>query len=70
MEIPHRSLKPETLRALIEEFVTREGTFVGDGDAPSLDAQVARVERALERGEVFVAFDDESETATIVARER
>lgn len=70
MEIPHRSLKVETLRALIEEFVTREGTFVGDGDAPSLDAQVARVHAALEQGHVFVSFDDESESVTIVARER
>jgi len=30
MEIPYKKLAPDVLRAVIEEFVTREGTDYGE----------------------------------------
>jgi uncharacterized protein YheU (UPF0270 family) len=66
MEIPHRSLKPETLRSVIEEFVLREGTDYGLS-VYSLDQKVEQVYRQLERGDVVVVFDPEAETCDIVS---
>ncbi len=55
MLIPHTLLSAEALHALIEDFVTREGTDNGD-DTP-LAERVARVHQALERGEALIVFD-------------
>jgi uncharacterized protein YheU (UPF0270 family) len=68
VEIPHRTLQAETLRALIEEFITREGTHYGHEVEQTLDDAVAQVTRALDRNEAFVSFDDETETVSIVSR--
>ncbi|WP_084005493.1 YheU family protein [Gilvimarinus polysaccharolyticus] len=56
MIIPHQQLARETLDALIEEFVTREGTEYGEQDI-SLDVKVEQVRRQLERGKVVIVFD-------------
>ena len=64
MEIPWKSLQPTTLRALIEEFVTRDGTDYGSNEA-SLERKVADVRRQLEKGEVKLCFDPESETCNL-----
>jgi uncharacterized protein len=67
IEVPPSALSREVLRALVEEFVTRDGTDYGAVER-SLDAKVADVLRQLDRGEVWIAFDPESETTTIVPR--
>lgn len=67
MHIPHDQLEPDTLRALIEEFVTREGTEYGEQDV-SLAAKVAQVMRQLERGEVAISYDMDTESCNIVPR--
>lgn len=64
VRIPSDSLKPETLRALIEEFVTREGTEYGDGDV-SLDDKVAAVKAQLDLGTAIILYDEESQTCTV-----
>lgn len=69
MEIPPSLLAPSTLRAVIEEFVTREGTDYGE-HVYSLDEKVARVEAQLARGEVRLVFDPETESVTLAPRER
>jgi uncharacterized zinc-type alcohol dehydrogenase-like protein len=51
VHIPHTSLKPEVLRAVIEEFVTREGTDYGDGDV-TLDDKVKAVIAQLKAGQL------------------
>ena len=65
IEVPPESLSREVLRALVEEFVTRDGTDYGAVER-SLDAKVADVLRQLDRGEVRILFDPESETTTLV----
>jgi uncharacterized protein len=69
MEIPHTALAPETLRNLVEEFVTREGTDYGNHDY-SLQDKVRHVLRQLERGNVVIIYDSKSETCHIETRER
>jgi uncharacterized protein YheU (UPF0270 family) len=65
--IPHTAVKSDVLRAVIEEFVTREGTDYGQ-TAFSLESKVAAVLRQLEEKKVFLVFDAESETCDIVSK--
>jgi uncharacterized protein len=66
IEVPPESLSRDALHALVEEFVTRDGTDYGAVER-NLDAKVAEVLRQLGRGEVRIVFDPDSETTTIVA---
>jgi uncharacterized protein YheU (UPF0270 family) len=68
-EVPYTSLAPAVLRRLIEEFVTRDGTDYGAVEK-TLDDKVAAVLRQLERGEVLIVFDRETESANIVTSTR
>ncbi len=65
VEIPYQKLAPETLRALVEEYITREGTDYGLEET-TLEEKVADVMRQLERGEAKIVFELETETANIV----
>ena len=65
IEVSPSALSREALRALVEEFVTRDGTDYGAVER-DLDAKVADVLRQLDRGEVRIVFDSESETTTVV----
>ena len=67
MEIPFASLHPDTLRRVIEEFVTRHGTDNGDLDH-SLEERVRVVRRQLERAEAVIGFDPETETCSVMER--
>jgi uncharacterized protein YheU (UPF0270 family) len=61
MRIPHTQLSPGALRAVVEEFVTRDGT-----DHTSVTQRVEAVLRHLEAGRVEVHFDDETKSCNIV----
>lgn len=61
MIIPHRQLKPPTLRGVIEEFVTRDGTELSDAEA-----KIDHVRRQLDDGKAQVVFDEETKTCNIV----
>ncbi len=65
VEIPVDQLSADVLRALIEEFVSRDGTDYGAVER-SLEEKVADVRRQLDRGEARVVFDPELESATVV----
>jgi uncharacterized protein YheU (UPF0270 family) len=64
MEIPYKELATETLRAIIEDFVSREGTDYGHEDF-SFETKISQVMKSLEVGEATVTFDVESETCSI-----
>jgi uncharacterized protein YheU (UPF0270 family) len=66
--VPHTSLSSDALSGLVEEFVTREGTDYGL-EEHSLDAKRRSVLRQIERGEVLIVFDVESESTTLVHRD-
>ncbi len=65
IEVPHTALSPEALRGLVEEFVTRDGTDYGERER-TLEERVRDVLRQLERGEVKIVFDPDSETTNLV----
>ena len=70
MRVPLSALSADVVTRLIQEYITREGTFVGEGDAPSLDEDVARVRGQLKSGEVVITFDEETETVTLLTRQQ
>jgi uncharacterized protein YheU (UPF0270 family) len=60
MLIPHRQLSPAALRAVVEEFVTRDGT-----DDSSVPSRINRVLRQLEAGTVELHYDADSASCSI-----
>jgi hypothetical protein len=64
MDIPWQNLEPDTLRALIEEFVTRSGTDYGDKEI-SLETRVHQVQELLRTGKAKIVFDPETESCDI-----
>ena len=69
MEIPHTALAPETLKNLVEEFVTREGTDYGDYQG-SLADKVRQVLRQIESGRAVILFDASSSSCHIELKDR
>ena len=65
MGIPHSQLSDKALRAIIEEFVSREGSEYGPIEY-SFEDKVENVIKQLERGEVVVTFDAASETCNLI----
>jgi uncharacterized protein len=65
IEVPHTQLQPATLRAVIEEFVTRDTTDYGEREC-TLEEKVADIMRQLERGELKLIFDTETDTVNIL----
>jgi uncharacterized protein YheU (UPF0270 family) len=63
--VPHSLLPADTLRAVVESFVLREGTEYGARDF-TLDEKVAHVIAQLERGVAHVVFEPESQSIDIV----
>jgi uncharacterized protein YheU (UPF0270 family) len=66
--LPHGRLSQTALHGLIEEFVTRDGTDTGYTDG-SLEKNVEMIIRQLKRGDVFIVYDEATETANIVPKE-
>lgn len=64
IEVPTAELAPETLQALVESFVLREGTDYGVQEV-TLDSKVAQVLRQLQRGEARIVFDPATESVDI-----
>ncbi len=64
MDIDHRLIQAETLRAIVEEFVLREGTDYGEREA-SLETKVSHVLRGLDEGYVKLVFDSETESVDL-----
>jgi uncharacterized protein YheU (UPF0270 family) len=58
-------LEPDTLRAVIESFVLREGTDYGEHET-LLATKVAQVLRQLRRGEAHITFDPATESVNVV----
>ena len=61
MRISHTKLSPATLTAVVQEFVTRDGT-----DYSCVERRVETVLRQLETGRVELHYDDHTETCNIV----
>ena len=67
--ILYDQLQPETLHALVEEFVTREGAVHGHADVP-IESQVASLIRQIRSGAAVILYDEDNESCSIVPMER
>lgn len=65
IRVAFEDLKPDTLRAVIESFVLREGTDYGVHETP-LEDKVAQVLIQLRRGEAHITFDPATESVNVV----
>ncbi len=65
MRIPIGSLDEDTLRRVVEEYVSRDGTDFSD-----MDARVGRVLGWLRSGQAELHFDGETRTTNIVTKDR
>lgn len=61
MRISPTLLSPAALRAVVEEFVTRDGT-----DYSSIEQRIETVLRQLDSGVVELHFDDKTETCNVL----
>jgi uncharacterized protein len=64
MLIPHALLSPAALRAVVEEFVTRDGT-----DHSLVERRIEAVMRQLDAGRIELHFDGKTETCNILPAE-
>ena len=62
--IPVNRLSPEVLQAVIEEFISREGTDYGEIEV-SPETRFRQVKHKLENGLAVLIFDDHTETTNI-----
>jgi uncharacterized protein YheU (UPF0270 family) len=65
VDVPYDQIDPETLRNMIQEFVTRDGADWGEPGG-ALEDKVAQVIKQLKDKQVKVVFDMNSKTANIV----
>lgn len=67
VEVPAENLSEEILQALIESFILREGTDYGAVEI-SLESKTAAVKKQIQRGDVKIVFDFESESVTLLTK--
>jgi uncharacterized protein YheU (UPF0270 family) len=65
MIIPLEQLSHETLTAIIEDFILREGTEYGAEDV-SKEAKVCQVKKQLEQGHAVLVYSELHESINIL----
>jgi uncharacterized protein YheU (UPF0270 family) len=65
MLIPYQEINSDTLDALIEAFVLREGTDYGDSEL-SLEQKVAMVRAQIQRGTVVICYSEQEESVDLL----
>ena len=65
MIIPHQSLSPDVLQSILEEYINREGTDYGEQEL-TLQQKVQRLLPQIERGEVYIVFDEITESVQLM----
>ncbi|MBN2398094.1 MAG: YheU family protein [Deltaproteobacteria bacterium] len=68
VRVPYDRLSPEILEAVIEEFVTREGTDYGTTDVP-FTRKIEQVRRQIETGRALIVFDESMQSCTILQKD-
>lgn len=67
--VPYTELSAEALTGVIQSFVLREGTDYGEHDV-SFETKVLQMRRQLERGEVEVVYDPNTQSIDIAVHRR
>ena len=65
LDIPLDQISPDTLRNMIEEFVTREWSELADSEY-TLDEKVDQVMQQLKDNQAKIVYDSTSETWNII----
>lgn len=65
MIIPLEQLSPDTLNAIIEDFILREGTDYGDVDISKED-KIAQVKLQLKQGSAVLVYSQLHESVNIL----
>jgi uncharacterized protein YheU (UPF0270 family) len=65
IDVPYDNINPDTLKNMIEEFVTREWSDLSDSGF-TLDEKIEQVLQQLRGKKVKIVFDFASGTANIV----
>lgn len=68
MIIPYEKISEQTLRSLIEDFVTREGTDYGLVEM-SMQAKSAHLLAMLKNGDIYISYDDKLGTCGLMTKE-
>lgn len=68
VEVPYEQLAPETLRKVIEDLVTRDGTDYGDVEK-TLEQKSATLLELLRRGEAKLVVDLATESIGLMTRD-
>jgi uncharacterized protein YheU (UPF0270 family) len=66
VDVPYQQIEPETLRSMIQEFVSRDGADWGDAGC-TLNDKVEQVLQQLFDKQATVVFDLQSQTVNIVS---
>lgn len=69
MIIPLEQINEETLIAIIEEFILREGTEYGVIDASKAD-KISQVKLQLQQGSAVIVYSELYESVNILPREQ
>lgn len=67
VEIPFERLEAETLRQVVEEFISREGTDYGERTY-TLEEKIAQITNLLRIRKAVLVFDPTTESVNIVSR--
>ncbi len=64
MLIPYTKLSEKALKAIIEEYITREGTEYGVKEY-TFEQKIEQIRQQLLQGEIKINFDPETETCNL-----
>ena len=69
MIIPLDKISDETLTAIIEDFILREGTDYGDIDVTNTD-KISQIKAQLKQGTIVLAYSELYESVNILPKEQ
>jgi len=69
VEVPFGELDPQTLQAVVESYVLREGTNYG-AEEISHETKSRQVLDQLKSGKIKLVFDPESESCTLITEQQ
>jgi uncharacterized protein YheU (UPF0270 family) len=68
MIIPYKELSEDALQALIEDFVTRDGTDYGQ-DEMTMQEKTTHLLALLKTGDMLISYSEETETCGLITKE-
>ncbi len=69
VEVPPARLEPEVLQALLQEYVTRDGTDYGERELGLAEKEQA-LRQQLQEGVLLLLYDTETEAWDLLEREQ